>query len=229
MTMKTDTKKSRLAGGFAAMFQPTARGDGFIDNGAKKRGAASMPAKVAKLRQKARAAVPAPAAQPAPIPPAPHDSAEAFGGKLVASFKWQDGMKASAARPADIPDDSPAPITYKGGTGRLPDLLPEGTRAAFLAHCEAAARESGATLRYINAKGGRARKHSRDGKRPCEIGIADGWQRYSVTIRKGHYMDLERMRAASGLSHKDIVDAALSRELARMRAEIEGTKKTKAK
>ena len=210
---KTDSKKERLAGGFAAMFKPNGPAPG------------AKPARAAKPRQRAAAAS---VAIPTPIPPAAPDPAETFGGKLVACFKWQDGAKASAARPSLIPEETPAEITYKGATGRLPDMLPEGTRAAFLAHCEAAARESGAVLRYVNAKGGRARTHSREGKRPCEIGIADGWQRYSVTIRKAHYAELERMRAASGKSHKDIVDTALALELARMKAEAEKQKgKTK--
>jgi hypothetical protein len=216
---KPDTKKTRLAGGFAAMFKPTAKGDGFVDLAAE-RPKKPRPRPAAKPDPVAIT----PAAHLAAIPPPAPDPGAAFGGKLVACFKWQDGSKASAARPSDIPEDDSGPITYKGASGRLPEMMPGGTRAAFLAHCEAAARESGAALHFINAKGGRARKHSRDGKRPSEIGIADGWQRYSVTIRKGHYLELERARAASGLSHKEIVDAALSRELARMKAELKGKK-----
>jgi hypothetical protein len=229
--MKSATKKEKLAGGFAAMFTPSARGDGFIDN------AAGMPRKKARKAaatqeggsgkpRKAIGPTSGPAIPP-PIPPPAPEPGAAFGGKLVAAFKWQDGQKASAARPCDCPEDEPAPITYKGATGRLPFLLPDATRPAFLAHCAEAAEQSGAALHYINAKGGRARKHDREGKRPSEIGIADGWQRYSVTIRKAHHAELERMREASGLSHKEIIDAALARELARMRAEIEGNTKKK--
>lgn len=220
--MKSATKKEKLAGGFAAMFTPSARGDGFIDNVADHK----------KPRKQARRTAAAPASapeKPAPIPPPAPEPGEAFNGKLVAAFKWPDGQKASAARPSDCPEDAPAPITYKGATGRLPSLLPDATRPAFIAYCAEAAEESGAALHYINAKGGRARKHTREGKRPSEIGIAEGWQRYSVTIRKAHHAELERMREASGLSHKDIIDAALTRELARMRAEIEGNTKKKGK
>ena len=213
---KPDTKKTRLAGGFAAMFKPS--GPAPAPEGKAGAAAAKKPR-------------PRPAAKPSPVAntPAAHlapDPGAAFGGKRVACFKWTTGEKCSAARPSNIPEDEPGPITYKGASWRLPEMLPSGTREAFEAHCEAAALESGAILPllWINAKGGRARKHDRTGKRPSEIGIADGWQRYSVTIRKGHYLELERARAASGLSHKEIVDAALSRELARMKAELKGKK-----
>lgn len=217
---KSDTKKTRLASGFEGMFKPTSKGDGFID--------LSAPERTRKPRTRTAAKPPAPVeplAAPAAIPPPAPDPGAVFGGKLVACFKWTDGSKASAARPSDIAEDEACPITYKGASGRLPDLMASGTRAAFLAHCEAAAKESDAALHFINAKGGRARKHSREGKRPSEIGIADGWQRYSVTIRKGHYLELEQMREASGLSHKEIVDAALARQLAEMKKELKGKAK----
>ncbi len=215
---KSDSKLNKLAGGFAAMFQPTAPAPVSAPEPAVR----TVQAKPEKPRQ--RAAVQVAPATPAAIVPAAPDPAEASGGKLVACFKWKDGAKASAARSAAVSPDASAFITYKGATGRLPGMIPEATRAEFIAHCEAAARKSEAALHYINAKGGRARKHDREGKRPSEIGIMDGWQRYSVTIRKTHYAEIERMREAHGMSHKDIVDSALSKELERMKAEI-GTRK----
>ena len=78
---KPDTKKTRLAGGFAAMFKPTAKGDGFVDLAAER-------PKKPRPRPAAKPAPVAitPAAHLAAIPPPAPDPGAAFGGKLVACF-----------------------------------------------------------------------------------------------------------------------------------------------
>lgn len=136
-----------------------------------------------------------------------------YTGKLVASFRWFDGAKASAARPETADDSTPSLISYKGTTNRLPRFIEFATKDEFIAYCTEVAREAGASLSFINARGGRKRIIPREGKLPSQIGIPDGWRRYTVIIREAYYQAIEQIRQTTGKSHKEIVDAALEKEL----------------
>ncbi|MCS7009270.1 MAG: hypothetical protein NZL93_04960, partial [Chthoniobacterales bacterium] len=129
-------------------------------------------------------------------------------------FRWFDGAKASAARPETPSDDQPALITYKGMTNRLPHFIEFATKTQFLTYCQEVARLAGASLSFINARGGRKRIIPREGRLPSQIGIPDGWRRYTVIIREAYYQAIEAIRQATGKSHKEIIDSALEKELA---------------